>query len=89
MAKGRCAGCGEMGTVKAVTEHILAPCPKWLELFNTNHYRALDPGAEYRRWFKEERVVEKEQAREDKVTATNAAREAMADRFATRNILED
>ena len=86
--KGRCAGCGYTDSARKVSLHIMTPCPRWVALWAEDPALALDPEAEYERWAREDRQAEKDQAREEKVAATNAARDAMADRFATRNILE-
>lgn len=88
MSKGRCAGCGENGPVKAVTAHILS-CPDWAALYRQDPSAVLDPGPEHDRWLAEDRKEEKEAAIAGRVAATDDARRAMADRFTARDPLED
>jgi hypothetical protein len=92
MPQGRCSGCGETGPHKAVTAHVLQPCPDWVALYHRDPSAALDPVTEYARWVESgERDAERDQARQARVQATDKAREDMAGRFAggPASILED
>lgn len=88
MCQGRCAGCGRTGPVKVIRSHT-AGCKKFASLFRADPVRALDPEAEYARWKDEEADAEKHAARLAQVGRTDDARAAMAERFRTKDPLED
>jgi hypothetical protein len=86
MCQGRCAGCGKTGPDKAVAAHTVR-CPQFAARFRAG--TALDPRPEYARWKNEEADAEKAAARQAQVGRTDDARAAMAERFRTRDPLED
>lgn len=88
MCTGRCPGCGETGPHKAILTHT-ATCEKYAALFREHPERALDPQAEHKRYLAEDRGAEKETALADRVARTQSARSAMAERFRTRDLLEE
>jgi hypothetical protein len=88
MATGRCAGEGKTGPAREIAIHMIT-CPEFARLVQKNPERALPPEQEYARWRREDRDDEREGARSVKVADTDARRASMADRFRTRDILED
>jgi hypothetical protein len=88
MPQGRCAGCGETGSHKVITEHTMT-CASYTRLFLSDPARALDPKNEYLRWLADDKGAERVVARQAQVDDTDARRAAMAGRFATRDPLED
>lgn len=88
MCQGRCAGCGKTGPAKVIRGHTTG-CKKFASLFRADPARALDPEAEYARWKDEEAGTEKTAARQAQVDRTDDARAAMAERFRTKDPLED
>jgi hypothetical protein len=85
---GRCAGCGETGSVPRVARHVFR-CDKWAALFRHDPALALDPEAEYQRWLAEDKDDEREQRREVVAVQTETRRAAGLTRFRTRDILAD
>ena len=88
MAYGRCAGDGETGELKAVTSHVLR-CPAWAALYRADPARALTPAGEYDRWAAKEQAAEKAARHDVVVGDTQRRRDVQADRFRTRDPLED
>jgi len=86
MCQGRCAGCGQTGPDKVIAAHTVR-CPQFAAKFKTGG--ALDPKAEYIRWKAEDADAEKAAARQAQVGRTDDARAAMAERFRTKDPLED
>jgi hypothetical protein len=87
-APGRCAGCGETGPERAVAGHAVR-CPEFAALHRLDPARALPPAAEHQRWLAEERPGQKAAQHDAKVADTESRRAQMAERFRTRDFLED
>ncbi len=49
MASGRCAGCGRTGSLRKISQHIV-DCCSYIELYERNPERCLDPVAELNRY---------------------------------------
>jgi hypothetical protein len=88
MATGRCVGDGRTGPARDIAIHILL-CPEFARVYRDTPERALTPVEEYARWRREEQDDDRDVAREAKVAGTDAKRAELADRFRTRDILED
>lgn len=88
MSQGRCPGCGEMNQVNVIYGHLVS-CPEYARLYREYPERALSPVAEYQRWLGEEKSAEQATRVAAKVADTDGRRAAMADRFRTRDPLED
>lgn len=86
--RGRCPGCGEMGSGGAVAVHMVT-CRKFAQLYREHPERCMPPEQEYQRWLAEDKAGETEERIAAKVAAGAEQRSAMADRFRTPNILED
>lgn len=88
MIRGRCAGCGETGPNKVIRSHTVR-CAKFAALVKSDAGAALEPAREYQRWLDSGQAdAEKADARQAQVDRTDDAREAMAERFKTRDPLE-
>jgi hypothetical protein len=57
MATGRCAGCGCTGSVCKIGSHVMT-CPQYIELYQHDPARCLDPAAEYQRYRTDEDTSE-------------------------------
>lgn len=88
MSRGRCSGCGESGSSQAVAAHTAA-CPGFAVLYREHPERALAPEAEYLRWRQQDRAGEQAARVAGKVSSTDTRRAVMAERFRTRDILEE
>lgn len=86
--QGRCSGCGETGPDKAIATHTVS-CEVFAALYRLSPEQALSPEAEYMRWREQDKAAEQTARVAAKVSDTDARRAAMADRFRTRDILED
>ncbi len=85
MAKGRCAGCGKVGSVAAIGKHVLG-----CEAFARSSDHA-SPAEEYQRWVAADRNADDRAERIRELIAGNEARLAAGvSRWATPpDILED
>jgi len=89
MAQGRCAGCGQSGSVKAVQSHIMG-CAAYARLYQEDKDKALSPGEEYVRWQAEGKRAASTEIRGAAIGRNEARRLQQADRFARLpDILED
>ena len=88
MSQGRCAGCGKVGPDKVIAAHTIR-CPEFARKVKAGSAPVLDPEDEYLRWKAEEADGEKTAARQAQVDRTDVARAAMAERFRTRDPLEE
>jgi hypothetical protein len=88
MGQGRCAGCGETGPETEVTVHTVS-CPDYARLYRDHPERALLPAAEQARWLEQDKTAETASRVAAKTAAGNDQRSAMADRFRTRDLLEE
>lgn len=88
MSQGRCSGCGETGPEVAIVIHTVS-CPDFAALYREHPDRALLPAREYQRWREQDKAGETAVRVAAKISDTDARRAAMADRFRTRDILED
>lgn len=89
MCQGRCAGCGKRGPHRVIAAHTIG-CPEFAALYRRSPVDALDPQTEWARWQASgEADAEKAAARQAQVGRTDDARGAMAERFRTRDPLED
>lgn len=87
MAAGRCAGCGQTGSVRRVRLHIL-DCTSYIELFQRDPGLALTPEAELSRFRREDDTPEaRARRRGERLTPRfaeiNRAQLAAASRWAT------
>ncbi len=64
-------------------------CPKFAAAYRSGPDSVLPPEAEYERYRQEGKPAAKAAAHEQTVADTDTRRAAMADRFATRDFLED
>jgi hypothetical protein len=88
MCQGRCAGCGYVGSDARVVVHQ-ASCEGFAEAYRKDPSAILSVQEEYKKWRAEGRRQERAQAHADSVAATDGRRAAMADRFTTRDLLDD
>lgn len=86
MGTGRCL-CGYTAPVKQVEAHQVG-CGQFATAYRANPDMVLSPAREYERWQAKGRREERAAAHAEAVADTDARRAAMADRFATRDILE-
>lgn len=57
MAAGRCSGCGRKDSLRKINQHVVS-CPSYLDLFEHDPARCLDPAAEYERFRTEDNTPE-------------------------------
>lgn len=88
MCRGRCAGCGRVGPDGKVRDHIMS-CPDFAELYQRDAQSIGTVQQEYEKWVAAGRPAARAAAHAASVADTDARRAAMADRFATHDILED
>ena len=88
MSRGRCAGCGDIGPEAEVREHVMC-CPDFAAFVRENPGSVLTPALEYQRWKAADKAAEQTARIETKRADTDTRRAVMADRFRTRDILED
>ncbi len=67
----------------------VASCPEWLALYNNRPEQALEPVEEYARWQRDSREADRAASREALVAETDSRREVLANRYRTRDILEE
>ena len=87
MCTGRCP-CGYTAHTADVQVHQV-DCAVAARLYRACPDAVLGVEAEYERWLEQDRKSERAAAHAVSVAETDARREAMASRFATRDILED
>jgi hypothetical protein len=89
MCQGRCAGCGLTGPYRDIRSHTIS-CPEFAALVRFDPGAALEPAQEYARYVASGAQAEaKAESRAAQVADTDARRAAMAERFRTRDPLED
>lgn len=49
MATGRCSGCGRIGSLRKINQHVI-DCSQYIELFVSAPLRCLAPAEEYQRY---------------------------------------
>lgn len=84
--RGKCV-CGFTGSVCKVRAHQV-DCEKYASAYQ-GASDGLDPVAAYEAWQDSGRKAARDEAHQESVADTDRRREAMAARFATRDILED
>lgn len=86
---GRCSGCGLTGPYRAIVAHTIK-CPEFAALIRWDSGAALEPAQEHARYVESGGTAsDKAAARKAQVADTDARRAAMAERFRTRDPLED
>lgn len=88
MCQGRCAGCGYVDSDSKVDAHQ-PDCEGFALAYQKDPASILPSRAEYKRWLEAGKPEEKAQAHAASVAGTDARRAAMADRFQTRDVLDD
>lgn len=85
MAQGRCAGCGKTGTsCKGMKNHIMS-CPEYIQLYQKDPSKALEPGPEFARWQREENSEEaRAEAKDKRLAARFAALDVKRDKQSSR-----
>lgn len=82
MSQGRCAGCGEVGKVPVVREHVRY-CRDYARLHASKPDQALDPADEFERWKDEQRDAERAVSRQAAVTEADRRRAEQQGRWVT------
>jgi hypothetical protein len=86
--RGRCAGCGQTGLLKAVNAHIVT-CSQWAVLYKQDREAVLEPADELVRWEQQDKDGERAARVQERITQTDERRAVMMDRFTARDPLED
>lgn len=88
MCQGRCAGCGYVDSDARVDAHQ-ADCEGFALAYRKDPGSILPSKDEYKRWLAAGKPQERAEAHVASVADTDARRAAMADRFQTRDVLDD
>jgi len=94
MPTGRCAGCGYVNSDRRAKLHVVG-CSDFLELFENDPDKALDPVTEYQRYKSEELTSDARAQRRDlrlteRFSELSALQDLQARRWTTpKDILED
>jgi len=88
MSRGKCAGCDYVGPDGKARDHIMS-CPGFAEAYRERGQSIGTVEQVYEEWVREGRPRARAEAHARSVAVTDARRSAMADRFRTKDILED